>query len=957
MAFLVLSLMWTAPAMAYDIFDGVVYYNITGENTVAATNNIYDPPNAHYPEYPRASTPDVVIPETVRYNGKDYTVTAIESMAFYKWSGVNSITIPPTIAQIGEYAFTQCYPLRSLIVNLPVIWDNAFVGYYQVESVSLGDAVTKIGSGAFKSCSGIQSIVFPSSVTTIGNNAFQGCRSLKSITIPNSVTQLGKEVFRGCTSLQSVAVGNSLISIPEGAFRQCTSLTSIDFGNSVKTIYADAFRECTALESVNLSDAVTNLQKGAFYGCTSLKSVAFGNSMLTLSEDVFRQCTSLTSIDFGNSIKTIGKGAFRECTALSSVNVPNSVNTLGIGAFYGCTALKSVVLGAGLAAIPDEAFRSCTKLTDVSVLGTITWVSGNAFAETQALNRNPDGVVYIDKIAYQFDGTMPAGTTISIKDGTTSIVEKCFAGKTELVGIELPNSLQAIGMEAFNNCPNLTSLSIGPAVKSIGNGAFNNCPSLQSIEVSPSNPSFDSRGHCNAVVETASNTLIFGCANTVIPNTVTAIGPKAFSGCTTLQAIDIPNSVTTIGEQAFFNCTGLLSMTLPNSVTSIGQSCFYNCRQMSRLQLPTSVKSVGETIIGGLYGLRHFSCPANVFNMLKEFGPIYLDLLALTGAGDVQLAGNYMTNGNPHQVKTLSIGRGITGFGQGSVDVKEHVYCYAETPPACNAGTFANYNATLHVPPTATAAYFSADVWRNFTNLVNDAVEVASLSLSETEVQLLRGDQYALTAVVQPDNATRHNVNWVSYNPSVATVDSDGNVTAQAPGEALIAAYSEVCEATCRIVVADRKVTISLDRPRLTIKPGNLATLDYTISPTTDLDLVAESSDETVALARVVKTDASQVVQVVGLSDGVVTVTVRSDGGDDIQPATCRVAVSTAGISQGDINADTAVDVTDLALLIDVVLGKRSADDSDIHGTCHVSGNPTIDIADIAELIDIILGK
>jgi len=95
--------------------------------------------------------------------------------------------------------------------------------------------------------------------------------------------------------------------------------------------------------------------------------------------------------------------------------------------------------------------------------------------------------------------------------------------------------------------------------------------------VESGNPRYDSRNNCNAIIETATNTLIAGCKNTTIPNSVTKIGPCAFFGCDGLTSIDIPNSVISIGDNAFAYCTGLTSIVIPNSVTEIGNWAFADC--------------------------------------------------------------------------------------------------------------------------------------------------------------------------------------------------------------------------------------------------------------------------------------------------------------------------------------------------------------------------------------------
>ena len=141
-------------------------------------------------------------------------------------------------------------------------------------------------------------------------------------------------------------------------------------------------------------------------------------------------------------------------------------------------------------------------------------------------------------------------------------------------------SVTKIGSSAFHDCSSLTSIIIPNSVTSIGGGTFQGCSSLTSIVVESGNTMYDSRENCNAIIETASNTLIAGCQSTTIPNSVTSIGDWAFADCSSLTSITIPNSVTSIGERAFEYCSSLTSVTIPNSVTSIGDSAFYDCSSL-----------------------------------------------------------------------------------------------------------------------------------------------------------------------------------------------------------------------------------------------------------------------------------------------------------------------------------------------------------------------------------------
>ena len=114
--------------------------------------------------------------------------------------------------------------------------------------------------------------------------------------------------------------------------------------------------------------------------------------------------------------------------------------------------------------------------------------------------------------------------------------------------------VKSIGSSAFSNCSGLTSITIPNSVTSIGNYAFRSCSGLISIKVEDGNPKYDSRNNCNAIIQKSNNSLIVGCKNTVIPNSVTNIGEYAFSECYGLTSITIPNSVTSIGSFAFSWC-------------------------------------------------------------------------------------------------------------------------------------------------------------------------------------------------------------------------------------------------------------------------------------------------------------------------------------------------------------------------------------------------------------------
>ena len=197
-------------------------------------------------------------------------------------------------------------------------------------------------------------------------------------------------------------------------------------------------------------------------------------------------------------------------------------------------------------------------------------------------NISYNGVIYsVTSIGYQAFRYCSGLTSITIPNSVSSIGDYAFMNCSGLTAVTIPNSVTSIGADAFHSCTGLTSVTIPNSVSSIRWGAFSGCSGLISITVSNGNTKYDSRNNCNAIIETSSNTLITGCKNTIIPNSVTIIGDHAFDGCSDLTSITIPNSVTSIGNIAFHYCTGLTSITIPNSVTSIGDNAFADCTGLS----------------------------------------------------------------------------------------------------------------------------------------------------------------------------------------------------------------------------------------------------------------------------------------------------------------------------------------------------------------------------------------
>ena len=468
--------------------------------------------------------------------------------------------VPEGIERIAGYAFKEC----------------------DFTSVIISNSVKSIGDYAFIHCHGLTSVTIPNSVTSIGEGAFSCCSSLTSITIPNSVNSIGSSAFYECLELTNIVVEegntkydsrnncNAIIETSSNTLIAGCKNTTIP--NSVTSIGIGAFQYCSGLISVTIPNSVTSIGDGAFLGCSGLTSVTIPNSVTSIGEDVFSHCSGLTSITIPNSVTSIGYYAFSEC-GLTSVSIPNSVTSIEDYAFLGCSGLTTITIPNSVTFIGYGAFMVCSGLTSMIV------EHGN--------------------------------TVYDSRDNCNAIIES--SSNTLIAGCKntiIPNSVTAIDGYAFYRCSGLTTITIPNSVTFIGYGAFENCSGLTSIVVEEGNTKYDSRNNCNAIIESSSNTLIAGCKNTTIPNSVTSIGKSAFSGCSGLTSITIPNSVTSIGYYAFSEC-GLTSVLIPNSVTSIGDYAFSGCSRLTSVVIPNSVTSIGDSAFVEC-GLTSVSIPNSV---------------------------------------------------------------------------------------------------------------------------------------------------------------------------------------------------------------------------------------------------------------------------------------------------------------------------------------------------------
>ena len=251
-------------------------------------------------------TGNLVIPDTVVYNGTPYRVAVIEQGAFYGCTGLTSITIPRSVTTIRALGFWNCTGVTSVFFNAEycttdgLYFTGAFEGDTNIASITFGDSVRIIPEFLCYGLSRLTSATFAQAVTTIHNYAFTSCRGLTSVSLPTSITFIG-----------------------DAAFSQCSGLTSVVMPSSITAIHDMAFYNCSGLTSVTLPPLVTNIGVQCFYGCSGLTSIVLPASVASIGANAFENCTGLTEIYSQDTVApTLGVRAFQNVSTTIPIYIP-----------------------------------------------------------------------------------------------------------------------------------------------------------------------------------------------------------------------------------------------------------------------------------------------------------------------------------------------------------------------------------------------------------------------------------------------------------------------------------------------------------------------------------------------------------------------------------------------------------------------------------------------------------
>ena len=602
-------------------------------------------------------------------------------------------------------------------------------------------------------------------VQEIDNGAFLGCR-ITSISLPDSIKRIGQNAFSGC-DIRSIEIPDGVRVIEKNAFSGINELEYVKIGKNLKTIAGDAFSSCFNIKQVYWN-AFWYWQVPHLLFPSHLESITFGDDVAVVPACICEGQRDLTHVIMSDNVTIIGEQAFYGCENLIDLHFPNALNQIESQAFAN-TGLWSITIPEPVYDVAEDAFKGCHPVE-------VHWN-----ARTIGL-----GMRYID--------FGPSVKRIYFGDKVEMIPAGVCKNSTHLEEVYIPASVTTIKESAFYGCTNLRKISMGNRVESIGQDAFYNCVNLSSALNFPSS------------LQAIGSNAFYGCAkipSVTVPENLQSIGTGAFYGCTNLKKVFNFSTMTLVpgssdlGHVAYYahyvynnmelqgdyifgqslsyderylllgyvgnDIDLILPTTYKNSVYSIEHSTFMNAVQLTSVTIPNSVTKIKEAAFLGCTGLTSVTIPSSV---------------------------TYV---------------GQTAY-EDCVNLNE-IHCESQTPPTAFANTFTNVPKTipLYIPAGSLSAYNNAPGWKLFTNVIEEnLVNPTGVSLKETTLNLMKGEEALLHVSVSPSNATYKTVTWTSSDSTVAKV-TNGVVYGKKPGNATITCTTTHGgkTATCEVTVTD----------------------------------------------------------------------------------------------------------------------------------------------------------
>ena len=515
-----IAFLWSLIIHAVSVeIDGIAYNINLKTGLTEVTSNAFHPYSG-----------DIVIPETIVYDGIKYTVTSIGGGAFSQ-RNITSITFPNSITSIGPSAFSYCNVLDSVVIpeRVTIIPDMAFASSESLRHVILPEGVTLIDNSAFNSCYGLDSLIIPNTVETIEDWAFAGCKNLSYVKMPQQLKKVGQGAFGNCQSM-------AYVDIPD-----LSSWAMVDFYNNSANPLNFAKKLIVNGEEITdlvIPDDVTSIGNCTFYNCVNLTSITIGEHVASIGASAFRGCSNVTSIVIGEDVTYIGGWAFNGCSKVTSVtSYPRKVPATGRDLFDN-TLLENANLYVAGAAFDDYN-------------NTEPW---NNFKEIIALNIPKHTLSYYLNYVLYKSYTLEEGEYITPEPAPEKEGYE-FSGWSEIP--------ERMPKHDVNVTGSLTLISQTFTLNGIHYQLW-----VKSQTADVTGVTIEDVSDFSGQIDIPSTLSVDGKTFDV-----TSIGDLSFFMCESLKSISIPASVTTIGKKAFEGCM-LQNVFVENAYTHILDNSF-----------------------------------------------------------------------------------------------------------------------------------------------------------------------------------------------------------------------------------------------------------------------------------------------------------------------------------------------------------------------------------------------
>ena len=723
-------------------------------------------------------------------------------------------------------------------------------------------------------------------MTSIGSSAFSSCYGLTSITIPNSVMSIEERAFSGCEGLVSITIPNSVTSIGKYAFWRCEGLTSITIPNAVTYIGEYAFRDCKGLTSITIPNAVTRIGDYAFYGCSGLTSVIIGNSVTSIGTYAFAYCSNLTSITCVASTPPDGyrSDSFMKVKKYIPVYVPaNSIKAYKItNVWKDFTNIQAIIEpeSISLTNASEDLIVGMTKKLETTITPedattkTITWTSSNTEVATVSaegiVTAKGGGTTVITATTYNgktvkctITVEQPV-TAIALSDATTSL----WVGKTKaLTATVTPTASSNTAVNWSSSDENVATVSSKGVITAKGKGTCTiTCTAADG---------YGAKSTCEVTVKQQVTEIAISETNASLwvgdTKNITATATPTNANNTNVTWTSSDNSIATVSSKGIITAKGKGTCTI-TCTASDGYGTKSTCeitikQQVTEIALSETNASLW---VGDTKTLTATASPTTANNTSVEW------------------------SSSDDNVATVSSEGIVTAKGQG----------------------------TCTITCTAADGYGTKSICE-----VTVKQQVTEIALSETSASLWVGETKTLSATVSPTTASNTSVEWSSSNDNVASVSSEGMITAKGEGTCIItctAADGYGTKSICEVIVKQQVTEIALSETNASLWVGETKTITATALPTTasNTSVAWSSSDDNVA------TVSSEGV-ITANGEGTCIITCTAADGYGIK-STCEITVkqqvteivlseTTVSLCLGDTKTITATATLETASNTDVI--------------------------------------